>query len=284
MEWINELLYNAMLFSVQKFIENAINEYIGAIVSLREMSLNILDQNYFLNALLYAQGISALLLAIKVGFEAKAIHILRLDGSPDADPAGLLKGTVVSAAIIATVPWIVRQVWSFGLSVQREVGQLPGTDIGSEQDALLNFLLTCITGDEVLFIGVIGAVVVFLLVMFQTLVIAVDFTVIALMGYWMALGLTNQQSNAFSVWWKDLQGAAMIPSLQLLVLKGAFVAWGSMTSLSPGARLLLFILLMYGAYRVPQKVQVYVGYTSSGTGRTTVNMAQTVFSKLLMKR
>lgn len=286
MDWMNELVYSAMLFSAQKFIEETVNVYMGAIVSIREISLEILKHNYFVQALLYVQGVAALLLMVKVAFEAKTVHIMRLNGDPEANPYGLLKGAAVSAVIIATIPWIVQQVWIFGLSVQREVGQLPGTDLGSEQDVLLNFLLNCLTqpGQAVLFLGVIVAVVVFLMVIFQSLVYAVDITIIAVMGFWSALGLTNDQSNAFSIWWKDLQGASLVPALQLLILKGAFVLWGSFASLDPAARLLLFIAFMYGAYRVPQKIQMYIGYTSTGIGRTSVSMTQTVISKMLMRR
>ncbi|WP_373368682.1 conjugal transfer protein TrbL family protein [Brevibacillus formosus] len=283
---MNELVYSAMLFSAQKFIEETVNVYMGAIVSIREVSLEILKHSYFVRALLYVQGIAALLLTVKVAFEAKAVHIMRLNGDPEADPYGLLKGASVSAAVIATIPWIVQQVWIFGLSVQREVGQLPGTDLGSEQDALLSFLLNCLsqTGQSVLFLGVIVAVVVFLLVIFQSIVYAVDITIIAVMGFWNALGLTNDQSNAFSIWWKDLQGASLVPALQLLILKGAFALWGSFGSLDPAARLLLFIGFMYGAYRVPQKIQMYIGYTSSGVGRTSVSMTQTIINKMLTRR
>lgn len=284
MEWIQELIYNSMLFSSRKFVEEIVNQFMGSLVSLREVGLDILDNDYFTSALLYVQGISLLLLMTKVAFEAKAIHTLRLDGNPDADPVGLLKGTVVSTAVIACLPWIVRYVWIFGLSVQRDVSQLRGSDIGTEQDSLIAFFNNMTVMPGVLFIGVLVAVIVYLLVMLQSLVFAVDLTIISVMGFWMALGLTNQQSNSFSVWWKDLQGTALIPGLQLLILKGAFVFWGSLTSLDPGERLLLFIVFMYGAYRVPQKVQSYVGFTSSGLGRTSVGMAQTVLTRMLYRR
>jgi hypothetical protein len=282
-EWFNQLIYNGMMYAAQKFVEEVVNEYVGALVSLREVALDILASQYFTNAILYVQGIAALTLIVKVAFEAKAIHIMRLDGNPDADPMGLLKGAATAAAVIATAPWIIHQVWIFGLSVQRDVSQLPGTDIGSEQDALLNFFITCATSPGVLFLGVIVAIVVYILVVFQSLVFAVDLTVVSIMGLWMALGLTNSQSNAFSVWWKDLQGTALIPALQLLILKGAFALWLDF-DMNAGARLLMFIVFMYGAYRVPQRVQMYVGYTSSGVGRTTLNMAQTLISKMMMRR
>jgi hypothetical protein len=282
-EWFNQLIYDGMMYAVRKFIEEAVNEYMGSLVSLREIALDILASQYLTNAILYVQGIAALVLILKVAFEAKAIHIMRLDGSSDADPMGLLKGAAAAAAIIATAPWIIHQVWIFGLSVQRDISQIPGTDIGSEQDALLNFFTTCATSPGVLFLGVIVAVVVYILVVFQSLVYAVDLTVVSIMGLWMALGLTNPQSNAFSVWWKDLQGTALIPALQLLILKGAFALWLDF-DLNAGARLLLFIVFMYGAYRVPQRVQMYVGYTSSGVGRTSVNMAQTLISRMMMRR
>lgn len=284
MDWINELLYNAMMYTAQNFISEAVNTYMGALVSLREIALDLLSNTYYRNAILYTQGIAVLLLAVKVAFEAKTIHILRLDGNPDADPMGLLKGTGVAAAMIASMPWIVHQAWVFGLSIQRDVSQIPGTDIGSEQDALLNFFVSCVSQPGgALFIGVIVAVIIFLLVTFQSLVFAVDITVHAVIGFWMALGLTNSQSNSFSVWWKDTLGTALIPALQLFVLKGAFTVWGSFT-MDMGTKLLLFIVLMYSAYRVPQKVQQYIGYTGSGVGKSTINVAQTVFSKLLMRR
>jgi hypothetical protein len=282
-EWFNQLIYDGMMYAAHKFIEETVNEYMGALVSLREVALDILASQYLKNAILYVQGIAALLLVVKVAFEAKAIHILRLNGNSDADPMGLLKGTAAAGAIICTAPWIIHQVWIFGLSVQRDISKIPGTDAGSDQDALLNFFVTCASSPGVLFLGVIVAVIVYILVVFQSLVYVVDLTVVSIMGLWMALGLTNPQSNSFSIWWKDLQGTALIPALQLLILKGAFSLWIDI-NLNPGARLLLFIVFMYGAYRVPQRVQMYVGYTSSGTGRMSVSLAQTMITRMMMRR
>ena len=283
MEWFNQLIYDGMMYAAHKFIEETVNEYMGALVSLREVALDILASQYLKNAILYVQGIAALLLVVKVAFEAKAIHILRLNGNSDADPMGLLKGTAAACAIIGTAPWIIHQVWIFGLSVQRDISKIPGTDAGSDQDALLNFFVTCASTPGVLFLGVIVAVIVYILVVFQSLVYVVDLTVVSVMGLWMALGLTNPQSNSFSIWWKDLQGTALIPALQLLILKGAFKLWTDI-DLNPGARLLLFIVFMYGAYRVPQRVQMYVGYTSSGTGRMSVSLVQTMITRMMMRR
>lgn len=285
MDWLNELVYSAMMFSAQKFIEESVNVYLGAIVSVREMSLEILSHPYFVRALLYVQGVALLLLMVKVAFEAKTVHILRLNGDSDANPYGLLKGTIASTIVIATIPWMVQQIWIFGLSVQRDISQIPGTDIGSEQDNLLNFLLSCLDpqGQAVLFVGVIVAAVLYLIVIFQSIVNAIDITIIAVMGYWSALGLTNQQSNAFSIWFKDIQGAALVPALQLLITKGAFMMWTSLNVPAP-ARLLLFITFMYCAYRIPQKIQMYIGYTGTGIGRASVSVTQTLITRMMMRR
>lgn len=284
MDWLNELVHKAISFSIQKFIEDAINEYMGALVSLREVGLDLLSTSYFTNAILYLQGIAALTLVVKVAFEAKAVHILRLNGDPEADPYGLLKGTATSAVLIATIPWMLRQVWMFSLSIQRDIANIEGTDLASNQDVLLHFLLNIATMSVVLAAGAVVALVIFLLVSFQSLIHAVDLTINGIIGIWMALGKTNEQSNTVSIWWKDLLGTALIPALQLLVLKGAFVLWADITSMSDGARVMMFIILMYCAYRIPQRVQMYVGYSSTGVGRTTVSLTQTLFTRMMMRR
>ncbi|MBO8164207.1 MAG: hypothetical protein H0Z34_10885 [Brevibacillus sp.] len=284
MDWIKQLIYESVLYSIQKQVEEIVNEYMGALVFLREITLDLLSSHYFTHAILYVQGIAALVLIAKIAFEAWSIHIMRLNGDPDADPEGLLKGAAVSAAIIATAPWIVQQVWIFGLSIQRDVSQLPGTDIGSEQDALLTFFINCLSFSGTLFIGVIAALVIYLLVVFQSIIFAIEASLLVLVGMWMALGLTNPQSSSFSIWWKDLLGTTLVPGLQLLTLKGAFVFWTDFTGGTPGVRLLMFIVLMYVAYRLPQRVQMYVAYSGSGVGKSTANTVQTVLTKLFMRR
>ncbi|UFJ41349.1 hypothetical protein LOK74_02080 [Brevibacillus humidisoli] len=283
MDWIKQLIHESVMYSMQKQVESIVNEYMGALVYLREIILDLLASHYFTQAILYVQGIAALVLVVKISFEAWSTHILRLNGDPDADPEGLLKGGIASGAIIATAPWIVQQVWMFGLSIQRDITQLPGTDLGFEQDALLNFFLNCLTLPGTLFLGVIAALLIYLLVVFQSIIFAIETSILVLIGMWMALGLTNPQSSSFQIWWKDLLGTTLLPGVQLLTLKGAFVFWTDVNG-TPGLKLLLFILLMFVAYRLPQRIQMYVAYSSSGVGRTTVNMAQTVLTKLLMKR
>ncbi|WP_019123865.1 conjugal transfer protein TrbL family protein [Brevibacillus massiliensis] len=282
MNWLNDLIFNAVMYTLKEFTDDMINRFITPMVSIRERAIDMLSSEVFVQAILYLQGIAAFVLAVKLAFEAWSTYHLRVNGDPEADPYGLLKRTAIAGAMIASAPWVVQQLWLFGLSIQRDISSLPGTDMGSQQDALLNLFAACLAMPSTLAIGVILAIVISILVQIQALIVSVEMSIAAVIGIWMALGLTNSQSNAFSEWWRDTQGMALMPALQLFVIKGAFSMWMSLSISDPGERLIMFLVFMWVAFKVPSIVKRFV--LSTGVGRGAAGIARMFVTRLLFRR
>ena len=237
-------------------------------------------------AILYSQAIAGTLLAVKVAFEAWTTYILRQNGDPDADPGGLLFRSVSAAAFISAVPWLVRWIYQFGTNVASDVAKLPGVDYesaGGPMQELLDMLIAQSTYPIFTAIGILFSLILFVIILIQAFIRAAEIAVAAVVGSFMALGLTNPSSSAFSSWMKELISLSMAQAVQMFMVKVSFftLTYFSFAGI-PLLNLLLFCGFLWVTYRSPAILKQYV--YSTGVGRAIGSTASNVGSMALMRK
>ncbi|MCP1312094.1 conjugal transfer protein TrbL family protein [Paenibacillus tyrfis] len=282
MSWLVE---GAVEDFLKKQVEQAINLFLQFLTAISGMATQVLDLPVVVQAIAYSQAIAGAILVTKVAYEAWVTYILRMNGDSDADPGGLLFRTAAAAAFIGGVPWLVRWMYGFGGEIASDIAKLPGVDYasaGSPFEKLLDMVVADRTYMTFMAVGVLFAVVVFIIILIQTFVRAAELAVAAVVGSFMALGLTNRGSQAFSTWFREMISLSMAQAIQMFLIKVSFF---TLTSFSfagiPLINLYLFCGFLWVTYKSPSILKQYIH--STGIGQAGGGIAQTAVQMLLMR-
>ena len=236
--------------------------------------------------IIYSQLLAGTILITKVAYEAWLNYVLRENGDPDADPGGLLFRTVQAVAVISAVPWLVRWVYLFGTAVAGDVAKLPGVDYTSAagpMEDLVNTVIRNATYPLFTALGVLFALVMFIVILIQVFIRAADLAVVAVSGTFMALGLTKQSSELFPTWWKELLSISLAQAIQLYLIKVSFYAltYFNFADL-PLLNLFLFCGCLWVTFRSPYTLKQFI--YSTGLGRAAGSAAQSAGMMVLFRR
>lgn len=224
--------------------------------------------------------------------------LLRQSGEVNGDPSNLVVGTARAAGIIAVMPWLVRYLFEFGVTLQSDVVSMDVignvTNVNSSTFSVLTQALAE-AGNLILFygIGVIVSLCFLLIIMVQSFIRAADLIVQAWTGSFSALGLTNSQSQTWNRWFWDTLGIGLTAALQLALIKLSFYCLapinvsigGSIMPLPPIVSLFLFIAVLWVAYRSPITLKEKLHVTGTGkVGGAVAQMSVQSFVMRSMKR
>ncbi|MGG2201884.1 conjugal transfer protein TrbL family protein [Paenibacillus validus] len=283
MSWLIE---KAIEDFFKKLVEQAINLFLSFLAAINGMASQVLDMPVVTQGILYSQALAGTILITKVAYEAWVTHILRQNGDPDADPGGLLFRSASAAAFIGGVPWLVKWMYQFGTTVAGDIARLPGVDYssaGSPFEALLDMVVAQSTYPLFMAVGVLFALVIFIVILIQTFIRAAELAVVAVVGSFMALGLTNPNSSSFSSWFKELMSISMAQAVQMYLVKVSFftLTYFSFAGM-PLFNLFLFCGFLWVTYKSPSILKQYV--YSTGVGKAAGGTASSVGSMVMMRK
>jgi len=226
-----------------------------------------------------AQGIASAILALRVAWEAFQIASLRAEGAP-ADPGGLLKRAVMSAAAIAAGPWVARQAIVFGNLLADAVGQagfsqsLAGMDLPSLFLNALNFQRVAWAT-----LLAVPGLLLMILIFFQGLVRTIEITLAAIISPFAALGYMSGGGMA-DVWWREVVVLSASQAVQLLLLHmaAAFLVAPLPWQQLPGQMALgpfLFVAALWVTWRTPHILRNYAYSTGLSGAIGSVGHAAT---------
>lgn len=273
--------------------QEAINLVLSFFAWMGSLGVVVLDMPVIKTGILYTQIVALTVLGIKVSYESMMIYILRQQGEPSSDPTQLLIGTIRAVGVISVMPWLVRFIFNFGLTVASEVSKLPGTGFENADNStftvLMNLLISA--GNALLFIaiGIVFGIILLIIVIIQTFIRSIELASTALMGSFMALGLTNKQSESWASWMKDILTISFTGAMQIGLLKVSFFTLlpiqlpinGQMVTAPAMINLLLFLAALWVTYKTPNsfKDKIY----STGIGRAGGGVAQSVGQSFVMR-
>lgn len=283
---MNWLVQDAIENFMKKIIEQAINLFLQFLSAINGMAGEVLNLQVVNQAIIYSQALAGTLLITKVAYEAWMTYVMRMNGDPDADPGGLLIRSVSSAALIGGVPWLVKWMYQFGTTISTDIAKLPGVDYtsaASPMEKLLNMVVAQSSYPMFIFLGVIFAVLIFIIILIQTFIRAAELAVVAVVGSFMALGITNSSSQAFGSWFKELLAISMTQAVQMFLIKVSFF---TLTEFSFGGiplfNLFMFCGFLWVTYKSPSILKSYIH--STGVGKAAGGAAQSAGTMMMMRK
>jgi hypothetical protein len=280
------LIGDAIEAFIQRLVEQAINFYLGIMADINGMAAEVLDLPVVINGIAYAQALAGSILVAKIASEAFTTYILHQNGDPESDPGGLLLRSVTAVAIVSGIPWLVRWIYKLGTTIASDIAALPGAgydDSPSVMQQLFNIILSGAASIIFAAIGIFFALAMLVIIFIQTFIRAADLAVAAAIGSFMALGLTNPESTAFSSWLKETGSLCFAQAIQLFLMKLAFFSLTYFNfGTGPLMNLCLFCGFLYAAYRSPSVLKNYM--YSTGLGRAFGGAASSLGSMMLMRR
>ncbi|MEV5027756.1 conjugal transfer protein TrbL family protein [Paenibacillus sp. LPE1-1-1.1] len=172
----------------------------------------------------------------------------------------------------------------FGTALSHDVAYLPGLDVNDGSQEIQSIFKSLVEiGKYELFycLLIIVALVFLIMVVLQTVVRAAQLVMTAVSGSFMALGLTDPDSQMFQSWWRELLSISLSHGIQLFMLKVSFYALMFKTDGYVIGNLLMFCAAIWVTYTSPTILKQYM--YSSGVGRAATGATRSI-TRMVMSR
>lgn len=281
---IRETLSRMVFESVQSFfvqlLEEAVQVVAVVLAEIMGTAQQVLDYPIVIQGVLYAQGFAFTIMAAKVASEALKNYILYTSGDAEADPGGLLISTAKSAAVIGSLPWLVRWIYLLGTEVALDMSGLGG--VSPSDPTFSNFLRSV----EVLplllvFVGLFALMIIGLIYI-QTFIRAAHLGMLAVIGPVLAIQIIGGNSSLFTLWVKELIVVSFSQALQIFMLMAALYALGGVMTGNAITALLMFVGWLWATMKAPSAVKQML--YSSGLGSAAGGAAQTAGTMIIVRK
>lgn len=259
-------LSNIVDNAIAKFLSNFFNQMIiyfaDTLANIMGTSLDVLQIPLVQNGIKYAQALAFSILVIKAMNEVFQTYILYQNGDPDADPNGLLVRTAQAVAVIATLPWIATQLFTFGTKVAHDVANLGTGQTGVTDWAHVTNLVV-LSGGTVVVLFIIAIVICLLIVGIQATIRGAEIALMAVIGPIMALNITANNRSMWSAWFKQMVIICVSQALQIFMLSGVLSLLTNQSISSNG--LFKVIGWLWVTIKSPKYIQQFA-YSTGFTG------------------
>ena len=282
-EHITEPLQNMIIDSVNAVLIKLLNDAVDMVTGIFGRELDTINQllsnTYIQQAVTYSVTMAATLLVARIAFEALRTYMLHSSGQ-ESHPGVLLKDAAIACAMIATSPWIAKQVLTFALSIVDDVmGFQAVPNVESIRQAVVAVALGTsgvVTSGMVLLmlIGFVMALILYIQIAVRTVTIGM----LMIIGPWM-WAFQNELGGS---WLKALLGQCFAIPIQMFLLRGAFGSFASIVSAAPVSGGLLFIGFLWAAIKFPVFLQQIVAQT--GVGGAIGGVVQHVGTAAVIRR
>lgn len=259
--------------------EELIKFFGATLADIMSTSMNVLTLPLVQNGIRYAQALAFTLLILKSISEAIQTYIMYQNGDPESDPVNLIIRTAQAVAIIATLPWIVQQIFTFGNKVASDVGGLSTGKAGVEDWTVLTTMIVQSKGTIVAILAIIIAILL-LIVAIQATIRGAELALMSVLGPIMALNLTANNRGVWSAWFKQIVIICTSQALQIFMLNGALSLLTS--KIISGNGMLLIFGWLWVTIKSPKYVQ-QIAY-STGLSGTIGGTAKQAGSMALMRK
>lgn len=291
-------MVKAFIKIIAGFLENLAQESINFVLTILswfgKLGEVVLDMPVVETGIIYTQVVALSVLGLKIAYEAYMTYILRQQGEPSSDPTGLLIGAVRATSVIVVMPWLIKYLYGWGLTMTSEVAKLPNFSYSEPNNStfsmLFNLISTAGAALMLIAIAVLFSVIMMVIIIVQNFIRAVDMVAAAWTGSFMAMGLTNKESQLWTNWWQDTLILCLSGVIQMGFLRFSFFALtpikanvgGQMIELPAIVNLFLFIAALWVTYKSPHTLKEKLH--STGIGRAGGSVVQSVSQSVLMKR
>lgn len=276
---IGDLIKDGTFSFFANFFELLISFFGSNLSDLMSTAINVLDMPLVVNVVKYAQILAIALLVVKAGSEIFTTYILYENGDPDADPAGVLVRTAQAAAIIFFMPWLIREIFTFGTKVAKDVAMLR-TGSSSVSDWSYITGISVASQGSVFIIFMIIILVMLLIISIQAAIRGAELALMSVLGSIMALNLTANNRSIWSAWLRQVIIICVSQALQIFMISGALSLMINRSLSSNG------MFIVFGWLWVTIKTPNYVKQFAYSTGLTSSigGAAKQAGSMVLMRK
>lgn len=277
-----EFVNKCIQYFFSSFFSDLISFFAGTLSDIMASSSDVLDLPIVGNATTYFQSLAFTILVLKSTFEAYQTYILYQNGDSDADPASLLVRTTQAVAVIASLPFIVEEVFKFGTKVTADLSGLSVGSTGIDDFIAMLKIVVASSGTVVLLFFII-VIVLMLVISVQAAIRGAELALMMIIGPIMALNLTSNNTGMWSSWFKQLLIVCTAQGLQIIMLMGAFSKVTN-TSVSGGG-LIVAIGWLWVTIKTPKFIQQFAYSTgfSGAIGGTAKQAGSMMIMKKMMK-
>lgn len=281
-EPLQEMIINVINGWIITFLNNLVDMLTGVIHKEVELARFLIDSPYISQAVKYSITMALTLLAVRIAFESFQTYIAYSTGEEN-HPGELLKRAVSATALIVSIPWITKQILIFSFSIVDDIqGMQAIPDVSNIGQAMTAIVFT-VNGTILLPIAImcICSVILWLIILIQMAVRAVNIALLMVIGPWM----WAFQNELGKTWFKAVLGQSFAIPIQIFMLRGAlgsFLGTYSQGLLSS----LLFLGFLWATLKFPAFLQQLVTQTGVGgaIGGTVKSAGTAVFVRRIAMR
>lgn len=218
---LSGMLNEAIVEIMSNWLEEVLPTITGFITNIYGTSLKVLELAFVDQAINFVQGLSITLLIIKVIKDGFNTYMLYQGGDPESDPTGLLIRTAQAIAVILSLPWIVKEIFKFGMLVTEDVTSLTtSSGLGGLESDLSSFLASGGMTFSIiisLFVLLIAICIIFV----QASIRSAEIALMAVISPVMALSLSQSNAATWQQWFKQYVVICVSQAMQLFMLQGA---------------------------------------------------------------
>jgi len=277
---------NMIMNAVNNFFTNILDSLLSLFASFlgneMALALKILNTPYVTNAIYLIKVVAGTLLGVKVAAEALKTYILYSSGDSSAQPLELLKRTAFAALMISAGPWAVTTVYEWGTELAKAVASLPSTQVANPTEGISTILQQLSSFSSAVIFIALTAVVIWILILIQTGIRAVEVAFLAVSAPIMAVGLTRADEGVWSVWWRELIVLSLSQAVQTFMIRGFLSTGVNMQFTQPVLNLLMLIGWLWVAFKTPAVLRQFAYHT--GVGGAVGQTAQSAGSMYIMRK
>ncbi len=287
MGWITDhlsiLVADAILSFFAGIFEESVQWLGELLVGIMSMAQTVLDYPIVVQGILYAQGIAFVLLAVKVALESLQTWILYSSGDPEADPRGLLISTVKAAAIIASIPWLVRWLYMLGSTMALEISHLSGVGFDPADFSLIFLGAYIVRGSFIIILAALVSLVLIIVIYIQTFIRAATLGMLAVIGPILAIQEVGSDGGLFRMWLKELTVVCFSQAIQIFMILGAVYAMSNILfGDNPVTAAMMFLGWLWATMKAPGTLKQML--YSSGVGSVAGGAAQTAGTMVIVRK
>ncbi|WP_038069241.1 MULTISPECIES: conjugal transfer protein TrbL family protein [Thermoanaerobacterium] len=260
---------NMIMNAVTTFISNTFDSILGLFISFlgdeMAVAIKILNTPYITNAIYFTKLVAGTLLGVKVAAEAFKTYILYSSGDSSARPFELVKRTAFAALMVSAGPWAVNRIYEWGSEFAKAIASLPSTQAGNPVIWTQNILSLSLSSTIAMILIAFTVLIVWILILIQTGIRAVEIAFLAVSAPIMAVGLTRPDEGVWTVWWRELIVLSLSQAVQTFMIRGFLSTEVNMQFNSSVLSLLMLIGWLWVAFKTPSVLRQFAYHTGMGS-------------------
>jgi len=271
------MIWDGFVKTIENLYEEFSQFFAVNMVESMKIGLDMINFPFVKNVIQYSQTVAFSLIILFTAYHAVITYILWREGNSSGNPGDLIKQAVFGVAMVFSVPWLIKNVYTFGTYLALDVAQKASFDFANASPF---FIFKLAAGGVFAFtVGGLVCLILWLIIVIQSYIRAAEIVFLAVAGPLLFVRGFNELAGH---WWKNLVSVSVTQAIIIIMVKLAVVSITYFAGAGGANELLLIIGILWVAIKTPAVVKEYA--YSSGVGRGITGTTQSVGSYYLMRK